>query len=65
MPNGKDSPDVQPPPGWAVDKASAELYDVADPAAVVERAWALVDEAQQLEDERHDEYDDPDEGGEG
>lgn len=65
MPNPRDSPDVGPPPAWAVDKASAELYDVSDHAAVLERAWALVDEAQQLEEERHDEYDDPDLGGEG
>ena len=35
-----------------------------DTPAVSERAWQLVDDAQVRADERHDEYDDPDEGGE-
>jgi hypothetical protein len=56
---------LQPPPGWAQDRAAADLYDVKDPAVIAERAWELVHEAQRLEDERHDEYDDPDQGGEG
>jgi hypothetical protein len=37
---------------------------VDDPPAAKERAWQLVHEAQVREDERHDEYDDPDQGGE-
>jgi hypothetical protein len=56
---------LRPPPGWAVDRAAADLYDVDDPGAIAERAWELVHESEQLEDERHDEYDDPDQGGEG
>lgn len=53
------------PPAWAVDKAADELYDVDDRSAITARAWEIAREAQQLEDERHDEFDDPDEGGEG
>lgn len=53
------------PPGWAVDQAAADLYETADPAAVEARAMELVHESEQLDDERHDEYDDPDQGGEG
>jgi hypothetical protein len=55
----------QPPPEWAVEQAAADLYDVDDPGARAERAWELVHDAEQLEEERHDEYDDPDQGGEG
>jgi hypothetical protein len=54
------------PPGWAVDQSRDELSDdVPSSAAVTERAWELVRAAQQRDDERHDEYDDPDQGGEG
>ena len=53
------------PPDWAVAQAVNELYDVPDPDAITQRAWELVREAQDREAERHDEYDDPDRGGEG
>ena len=36
----------------------------ADPPAIAERAWELVRDAEERESERHDEYDDPDQGGE-
>jgi hypothetical protein len=49
---------------WAVGQATAELYDVDDPDVIIERARELVREAELLEEERHDEYDDPDQGGE-
>jgi hypothetical protein len=52
------------PPGWALERAQGELFDVEDGAALVARAWEIYVEAQQLEEERHDEYDDPDLGGE-
>jgi hypothetical protein len=65
MPTSEQHPDVEPPPAWAVDQSSQELADKADPAAITERAWELTREAQQRHDERHDEYDDPDQGGEG
>jgi hypothetical protein len=52
------------PAAWAVEKATEDLYDVQDPQAVRRRAWQLMREARQLDDERHDQYDDPDQGGE-
>lgn len=57
-------PDGPTPPEWAVEQAADDLYDVDDPPAVVERAWQLAREAEDLQAERHDEYDDPDQGGE-
>ena len=64
MPNPNENPNAQGPAGWAVDQATAELYDVDDRDVIVERARELVREAEQRENERHDEYDDPDQGGE-
>ena len=64
MPNPNENPNVQIAAAWAVDQATADLYDVADPDVIIERARELVREAEQREDERHDEYDDPDQGGE-
>lgn len=52
-------------PQWAVDQATAEAeIDDADPPAL-ERARRMASEAERHEAERHDEYDDPDQGGEG
>jgi hypothetical protein len=59
-----ERPSVQGPPDWAVDQATDELDGADDLAAVEERAWQLVHDAEQREEERHDEYDDPDQGGE-
>jgi hypothetical protein len=53
-----------PTPAWAQQQASEELYDIDDPAVIAQRAAQIASEAQVLEDERHDEYDDPDQGGE-
>jgi hypothetical protein len=64
VPDPNENPNVQDPAGWAVNLATAELYDVGDPDVILERARELVREAEQLENERHDEYDDPDQGGE-
>jgi|1186.fasta_scaffold247466_2 hypothetical protein len=62
---GQDT-QAAPPPGWAVEQSMDELSeDVPSSAAVTERAWELARAAQQRDDERHDEYDDPDQGGEG
>ncbi len=55
----------QEPPGWAMERATEELYDVDDRGAITDRAREILEEAQQFRDERHDEYDDPDQGGEG
>lgn len=52
------------PAGWAVDRATDELYDEQDSTVVEARAWEMMRAEQQLADERHDEFDDPDQGGE-
>ena len=53
-----------PTPEWAQQQAGEELYDVDDPQAISERAEQIASEARERDDERHDEYDDPDLGGE-
>jgi len=50
------------PPRWALDQA---IEEVDEGESVVDRAWELVRANQQRDDERHDEFDDPDQGGEG
>jgi hypothetical protein len=64
MPIPNERPSVERPPDWAVVHATDELYDVDDAAVVEERAWQLVHDAEVREHERHNEYDDPDQGGE-
>ncbi len=49
------------PPDWALAQAMNDRDD-EDSAGALQRAWDLV---QDFEDERHDEEDDPDQGGEG
>lgn len=62
---GSDTARVgRPVPDWALEQARGELFDVDDDGAVLVRARQIVRAAQQLDDERHDEYDDPDLGGE-
>ena len=53
--------DDAPLPDWALGQAMNDRDD-EDSAGREERAQQLVDD---FENERHDEYDDPDEGGEG
>ena len=54
------------PPLWALEAARSELCDVeGDSDLVRARAWQLVNERATLDQERHDEFDDPDRGGEG
>jgi hypothetical protein len=60
-PPPNEPPHAQRPPDWAYDEATDELYGVENAEAIISRAWELVGER---EDERHDEYDDPDQGGE-
>lgn len=60
-----EQPPVPQPPDWAVRQATDELGEGDDRAAVTDRAWDLARDAEVREDERHDEYDDPDQGGEG
>ena len=51
-------------PTWALQRATEELYDTTDDEVIAERAREIAREGREREDERHDEYDDPDEGGE-
>jgi hypothetical protein len=53
-----------PVPAWALQQAADELYDVDDAATIARRAREIARQAQEIEAERHDEYDDPDQGGE-
>ena len=52
------------PPAWAIQQANSDLFDEPDRAVIISRAWELVHAATDREDERHDEFDDPDRGGE-
>ena len=65
MPSPLEQPPAAEPPRWAVERAEEELVDLSDRTAIIRRAWEIVRETAVLEDERHNEYDDPDEGGEG
>lgn len=47
-----------------MQQAREELYEVNDPEGITVRAREIAREHQERKDERHDEYDDPDEGGE-
>jgi hypothetical protein len=64
MPDPDEGASTAPIPTWAVEQAREELYDVRDPAVIEQRAGEIAHDYQEREDERHDEYDDPDEGGE-
>jgi hypothetical protein len=65
---GMPHPDEDTPspsiPAWALRRATEELHDVDDPEVILQHAGQIAREAQEREDERHDEYDDPDQGGE-
>jgi hypothetical protein len=65
MPYPEPGSSPAPIPDWALEQAKEELYDVKDSEAIARRAREIARQAQEREDERHDEYDDPDEGGEG
>lgn len=51
-------------PAWALQRASEELQDVQDADVIAHRAREIARQDREREDERHDEYDDPDQGGE-
>ena len=65
MPDANDQPSIPPPPNWALAQACDEAEDGEAASTTIERARQLARDAEQLEEERHDEYDDSDEGGEG
>jgi hypothetical protein len=64
MPHPDDVTPVPPVPPWALQQAHDELQDVDDPEVISQRAEEIARGAQEREDERHDEFDDPDQGGE-
>jgi hypothetical protein len=51
-------------PTWALQRATEELYDIENVEVIAQRAREIARERQAQEGERHDEYDDPDQGGE-
>ena len=60
----EDPASTHPPSTWALDRAASDLYDEVDPEVVAAHARELERAAGEIEEERHDEFDDPDEGGE-
>lgn len=64
MPTPDARQSVQQPDGGAVDWATDALSDAGHRPGFAERAFDLGRDAEEREDERHDEYDDPDQGGE-
>ena len=64
MPHADEATPSSPIPSWALHQATEELYDVDDPAVISQRARQIAEGVREREDERHDEYDDPDQGGE-
>lgn len=65
MPSSAPGSSPAPTPDWALQQAKEELYDVRETEVIAQRAREIARQAQEREDERHDEYDDPDQGGEG
>jgi hypothetical protein len=64
MPEPEPAPSAMEPPEWAVDQARGDLPLGADPLEVTTLAWTIAKAAAERFNERHDEYDDPDQGGE-
>ena len=66
MPMTEPQPDqsAMEPPEWAVDQARGDLPVGADPLEVTTLASDIAEAAPERFNERHDEYDDPDQGGE-
>jgi len=64
MPDPDEAASPAQIPPWAVQQALEELDDAQDPEVITARAREIAREHQERWDERHDEYDDPDEGGE-
>lgn len=56
---------ARPIPAWALQQATQELYDIEDAEVIAQRAREIAREGREREEERHDKYDDPDQGGEG
>jgi hypothetical protein len=52
------------PPSWAIRQAISDLPEGSETSVVMALARDLADAAAERFNERHDEYDDPDQGGE-
>ena len=63
--NSDENTPPGPTPTWALQQATDELYEVEDAHLIAQRAREIASEAEEREDERHNQYDDPDRGGEG
>lgn len=61
----RQHPTARQPPGWAVLQATGDLPEGSTASEVSALAWDLVRAEAERFEERHDEYDDPDQGGEG
>ena len=64
MPTSSEPPNDEQLPTWAIDQATVELGDRQNQAVIAQRAREIVSDTVQRNDERHDAYDDPDQGGE-
>ena len=64
MSHPDDDPSAASIPTWALQQATEELYDTTDSEVIAQRAREIARESREREEERHDEYDDPDQGGE-
>jgi hypothetical protein len=70
QPSAEDAMTEPPPPRpddlpeWAVEQALQDLPASSEPSEVTALARQIAEDAQERFDERHDEYDDPDQGGE-
>jgi len=65
MASSEEQRPAEEPPTWAIELATAELYDTVDQGLIMDRARQIARDTGTLHDERHTEYDDPDRGGEG
>jgi hypothetical protein len=60
----ENPPPTEEPPAWAVRQALSDLPSGSETSQVTALARSLADAAAERFNESHDEYDDPDEGGE-
>ena len=59
-----ECPPPKEPPAWAIRQSLSDLPDDSDTSEVTALARDLADAAAERFNESHDEYDDPDQGGE-
>ena len=64
MTTSNDDAGPPQPPDWAMGQATDELYGEPSSETVTQRAQEIARASEERTSERHDEYDDPDQGGE-